>query len=117
MRLGKNRGRGIKIETKRDVKNHQDDSEEDKPGSGQGAGTDTAPADGGPGTQGANSEQKDHPALNQCLPCGLGWHMGEKEWLSDQGRQRTKLNLDVKSTLTLQTFCRKYFYHIQVEKY
>ena len=72
-------------------------------GGGREQGTDTSPAnaDCGPGTQGANGEQEDHPTLNQCLPHGLGWHQGEEEWLYDQGRQRTKLNLDVISTLTL----------------
>lgn len=72
-------------------------------GGGRERGTDTAPADAdcGPDTQGANGEQEDHPALNQRLPHGLGWHRGEEEWLSDQGRQCTKLNLDVISTLTL----------------
>lgn len=64
---------------------------------------DTVPADVncGPCTQGANGEQGDHPALNQGHPRGLGWHVGEKERLSDKGRQCTKLNLEVKSTLTL----------------
>lgn len=86
IRPRKKRGRGIKIETKKDAKDHQDNSKEEEKQGGR-----TAPADVkcDPGTRSKYGHQGEHPSLNQPLPRRPRWHTGGKEWLPDK-EQKTK---------------------------